>query len=250
MKAFKENPSFFEPENLAKATPRIVIEWLGLRRGGRTLAPPDPEVRASLLRDLGEKLVRYYGGDAYSLVVESRGYLRRGVGEGFIDLVKVFKAYQDPVEKKAFLLAKFLERRGVLEVRDHYNKEVPVDNHLVRIAIRTGIISVDSGTLERIALGDEFSDEEDYLIRYAARMAYKEVAKRAGIDPFILDDYLWAFGRQCCTQETPACRHGCSGKCERLAGCFNGRCVFQDWCRAFSNPLYMVSEHRFAKWWY
>ena len=250
MEAFKRDPSFFDPENLARATAKTVLDWLSVNQNGRRVGPPDPEVRALLLRDLGEKLLRYYGGDAYMLVAESRGFLRRGVGEGFIDLVKVFRAYQDPVEKKAFLLAKFLERRGVLEVKDHYNKEVPVDNHLVRIALRTGIISVDEETLEKISLGVEFSEEEDILLRYATRMAYKEVARRSGIDPFILDDFLWGFGRRCCTVSSPTCRAGCREKCGGMGGCVGESCVFQGWCRAYSSPLFMVSEHRFVKWWY
>ena len=248
--AYRRDPSFFDPENLARATPRTVVEWLGVEYGGRLVKPPDPDVRAELLRDLGYKLVNYYGGDAYRLVSESKGFLRLGVGEGFIDRLKVFKAYQDPVEKKAFLLAKFLERRGVLEVKDHYNKEVPVDNHLVRIALRTGIISVDQATLEKISLGVDFSEEEDVLIRYTARIAYKEVARRAGIDPFILDDYLWSFGRKCCTPARPTCKATCSRGCAKSLGCISGRCVFQEWCKASSNPLFMVTEHRFFKWWY
>ncbi len=248
--AYRRDPSFFDPENLAKATVKTVIEWLSVESRGSLVKPPDPDVRAELLRDLGYKLVQHYGGDAYRLVMESKGFLRLGVGEGFIDRVKVFKAYQDPVEKKAFLLAKFLERRGVLEVKDHHNKEVPVDNHLVRIALRTGIISVDQETLEKISLGVEFSEEEDVMIRYATRIAYKEVARRAGIDPFVLDDYLWSFGRKCCTPVSPTCKTSCREGCAKSLGCVNEKCVFQEWCRASSNPLFMVGEHRFFKWWY
>ncbi len=246
---FREDPGFFEAERLAKVTVRDVLEWLSVRVGDRVVKPPDPEVRAELLRDLGVKLLKLYNGDPYNVIVESRGYLKSG-GGGFINLLKVFKAYQDPVEKKAYLLAKFLERRGVLQVVDHYNKEVPVDNHLVRIAIRTGIVEVDENTLEAIASGLEFSEDADVMLRLAARRAYKDVARAGGLDPFILDDVLWSFGRKCCTRDNPTCRSSCRLECFKINGC-NGGCVLAQVCLAYSNPKLVVPEHRFTEtYWY
>jgi len=246
-KKLDEDPEFFTAERLARVTTRDVIEWLSVGDA----RPPDPDVRAKLLRDIGVKLGALYEGSAYRLVVESRGRLRRGVGEGFIDRLKVFTAYQDPVEKKAFLLAKFLERRRVLQVEDPWNKEVPVDNHLARIAVRTGIVSVDSEVLEKIAAGVEFSPEEDVMLRYAARLAYRVVSQESGIDPFLLDDFLWMFGRKCCTRENPACKGGCTRACEAVGGCSRGSCVLGPVCLAARNAMYMVPEHRFLEtWWY
>lgn len=247
MKKFEEDPEFFSPQRLARVTVEDVREWLSVGRA----SPPDPEVRAGLLRDLGRKLLALYGGEAYRIIVESRGLLRAGVGEGFIDRLKVFAAYQDPVEKKAFLLAKFLERRGVLPVHDPWNKEVPVDNHLARIAVRTGIVWVDGETLEKIAGGIEFTPEEDVMLRYAARTAYKVVAREAGMDPFILDDFLWMFGRKCCTREAPSCRAGCRSACSAIGGCRASRCVLEPACLASREIKYLVPEHRFLDtWWY
>ena len=247
MKKFEEDPGFFSPKRLARVTVDEVKEWL---RAGRA-RPPDPEVRAGLLRDLGRKLLALYEGEAYRIIVESRGMLRAGVGEGFIDRLKVFAAYQDPVEKKAFLLAKFLERRGVLPVHDPWNKEVPVDNHLARIAVRTGIVWVDDETLEKIAGGVEFTPEEDVMLRYATRVAYKAVAREAGIDPFILDDFLWMFGRRCCTREAPTCRSECRSRCSAIGGCRASRCILEPACLASREIKYLVPEHRFLDtWWY
>ena len=242
----EKDPEFFTAERLAKVTERDVEEWLSV--GG--VKPPDIGVRARLLRDLGSKLLSLYGGSAYRVIVESKGYLRRGVGEGFIDRLKVFTAYQDPVEKKAFLLAKFLERRSVVRFLDPENKEVPVDNHLVRIALRLGIVSVDRGLMERIRSWVELDWREDVMLRMAAREAYKIVAEAGGVDPFILDDFLWMFGRKCCTRESPVCRFGCREGCRVIGGC-DGGCVLSSVCKAFSSPIYMVPEHRFlSTWWY
>ncbi len=243
----EEDPDFFSAERLEKVTEEDVKKWLSRGRA----SPPDARIRAFLLRDLGRKLRLLYGGSAYRIIVESRGLLRGPPGEGLLDRLKVFAAYQDPVEKKPFLLVKFLERRGVLQVEDPWNKEVPVDNHLARIAVRLGIVEVDSQTLEKIAAGIEFSPEEDVMLRYAARVAYKIVSQESGIDPLVLDDFLWMFGRKCCTRESPTCRGGCRDGCSRIGGCSGGKCIFQHVCRAAADARYMVPEHRFLEtWWY
>ncbi|ESQ21031.1 MAG: hypothetical protein CISAcid_10640 [uncultured Acidilobus sp. CIS] len=247
-----DDPGFFEAERLAKVTEKDVEEWLTVKdeRGGAA-RPPDPSARAELLRDLGVKLLRLFDGDPMNIVLESKGYLRTGVSGGFIDLLKAFKAYQDPVEKKAFLLAKFIERRGVIRFQDPQNKDVPVDNHLTRIALRTGIVEVDRGTLARIARRLPFEPEEDALLRLAVRRAYRVVAQEAGLDPFVMDDFLWLFGRRCCTFESPSCAAGCSSRCSSMGGCSGGACVLAKACKAFEDRTYLVPEHSFQEtWWY
>ncbi|MEN2999284.1 MAG: hypothetical protein ABDH61_01735 [Acidilobaceae archaeon] len=243
---FRDDRGFFEAGRLARIRLSDVEEWLTW--GGRLRRPPDLEVRAELLRDIGEKLLKLYDGDPFQLVLEARGRLREGT-RGLIGDLKAFKAFQDPVEKKALLLAKFLERRGVLQILDQHNKEVPVDNHLVRIALRAGLVRVDEESLEKIAGGVELSEEEDVMIRYATRIAYKEVATRGAIDPFLLDDLLWSFGRSCCLRERPVCRGSCSQACAAVAGC-NGGCSLSSLCSAFREPRFMVPEHRFYSHWY
>ena len=242
----RRDPEFFTAERLASINRDELLKWLSIGK----VKPPDIDVRVKLLRDIGVKLLKLYNGSAYAIVEESRGYLRRGVGEGLIDLLKVFSAYQDPVEKKAFLLAKFLERRMVVRFNDPYNKEVPVDNHLVRIALRLGMVSVDGNTIERIRLKIDFDWREDVALRLAVRQAYKLLAAYSGLDPFILDDFLWLFGRRCCLTENPVCKVGCNDRCSAIGGCLE-TCIFKDRCLAYGNSKYMIPEHRFLRtWWY
>jgi hypothetical protein len=249
-KALSEDPDFFTADRLARISEDDVRRWLGVRSNNKVIEPPDTHLRALLLRDLGMKLKILFNGSAYNLIVESGGFLKDKWGGGFINLLKVFRAYQDPVEKKAYLLAKFLERRGVLRVADPHNKEVPVDNHLTRIALRLGLVNVDSDTLESIAYGRPFTWEEDVELRLAVRMAYKEAARAGGLDPFILDDFLWLFGRKCCTRDSPVCRAGCRDDCRRLGVCNAGNCVLASLCRAYEDPRYLVPEHNYIDTWY
>ncbi|MEB2793509.1 MAG: hypothetical protein G5Z42_02830 [Caldisphaeraceae archaeon] len=244
---FKDDPSFFYPEKLSSIKEEDVRSWLSVENKGRRIYPDDIRIRTSLLRDLGIKLTKLYS-DPFDIIVESQGFLRKGTNDGFIDLLKVFKAYQDPVEKKAFLLAKFLERRSVLKINDPYNKQLPIDNHLVRVAFRIGMLTADEATLEKMALGLSFSKDEDVLIRYEAREAYRLLSQFSGIDPFILDDIFWSFGRNCCTEEKPSCL-SCNEGCPR-SFCEQG-CIFVKKCKAGSNKRYMVKELKVAEnWWY
>ncbi|MEM4426513.1 MAG: hypothetical protein QXV55_02865 [Acidilobaceae archaeon] len=235
VKKLKEDLDFFEPRRLATISIKDVKEWLTLHND--KASPPDPDIRAELLKDLGVKLLKLYDGDPILLLTESRGFLKNR-GSGLIEILKVFKAYNDPVEKKAYLLAKFIERREVMSFLDPQNKEVPVDNHLVRIALRLGLVDVDSTFLEKIAYGIEVSEDEDVLLRFATRTAYKKLISKVGVDPFVLDDFLWNFGRKVCRRESPVCKSG-------------EGCPLAPTCRANSNPLYMVPEHKYLEtWWY
>jgi len=227
----RRNPGFFKPENLMRINEKSVLEWLSAGEA----SPPDPGVRAELLRDIGLKLTRIYEGDVLRIIKPGEIELRCGVGDGVLDKLKIFKAYMDPVEKKSHLLIKFLEARGLVRVRDYWRKRVPVDNHVTRIALRTGIVRVSGSLLDKIVSGEEVSLEEDVLVRTCIREAWHKVAVEAGVDDYVLDDFLWSFGRKYCVR----------GK----ARCVEGSCPFMRGCRAFNQGL-MINEHTFYNTWF
>lgn len=246
-KKYYEDPAWFSPEHMANITIDEVREWLSVSEPKR-VEPPDLEVRTMLLRDVGIKLMKLYSSSVSKLLEETKGYLK-AIHGGLIDRLKIFRAYEDPVEKKAYLFFKFIERRGLFKPVDEENVEVPVDNHLTRIALRLGIIKVKGRIKEKILKSKEFEWEEDVLLRIATRRAYKEVAKKAGIKPVLLDDFLWMFGRKCCLRERPACIL-CSTECTKYGWCRDNKCVLKDVCPAGrgEEPLYM--EHVYTNTWY
>ncbi len=204
---FNKDPSFFDPSNMANITPAEVKTWLSVDDGaGGKITIWDPEVRADLLRDLGRKLKAYYGGRVSSLIDSSGNYLKRGDGQGLVEKLKIFKAYSDPVEKKSYLFVKFIERRGLINIKDPWNKEVAVDNHLTRIALRLGLIRVYGSLKEKLDLNKPFEWSEDIALRFVVRKAYKGLSRVAGLDVFHLDDFLWTFGRRICTRVNPKCK--------------------------------------------
>ena len=142
---------------------------------GETVA--DPERRSMLWRDLASGVERDHGGDARALLAAADG--RLGGEGGLLARLATYEAYSDPLQKKSFLFAKICERRGWSQVRDPERWEVCADNVLMRLALRSGLISPGS-------LAD---------VRGATRDAFKLVAGRCGVPPQVLDDLLWELGR-------------------------------------------------------
>ena len=240
----ERDPGFFTAERLAGVSEADVRAWLCVAG----VCPPDPGRRAALLRDLGAKLLRLYGGSALRLIEASGGWLHTWEpgAPGLVELLRVFEAYGDPVEKKAMLFAKFVERRGLLRVRDPWNKRVPVDNHLTRIALRLGLVAPEEPLLAKIRKGVEASPWEDVALRVAVREAWHLAAEAAGVDDFLLDDLLWTMGRRVCVHGRPRCR-GCSGH----EACSGGECVLRGLCPVGLGAAEPVEEHVFLDtYWY
>ena len=229
-KKYDEDPEFFTPQHLMSIGIDEVKQWLSYG----TAVPPDPDVRAYLLRDLGLKLVKLYDGQVTELVMKSNNRIRGTLeNPGLVDTLKVFRAYEDPVEKKALLFAKFIINRGLFKQLDKL--DVQIDNHLTRIAYRIGLVMVSGPLWEKIRKKIEVEPEEDILLRLNIRRAYRMVAEKSGIDPGDLDDYLWVHGRKTCLRdEEPKC----------------DKCIFKSICIARRNKIFMVAEHMFYNTWY
>jgi hypothetical protein len=173
LRSAEREPGLLTARRLVSASAEDVARWFFI--ADETVA--DPYRRATLWRDLAEGLLREYGGSAARLLAACGG--RLGGAGGLIDLLRAFDAYSDPLAKKAFLFAKIAERRGWLEVADPDAWEVAVDNVLMRLALRSGLVA--EGPLERV--------------RPATRDAMKALAVATGLSPTVLDDLLWELGR-------------------------------------------------------
>lgn len=229
MKMFEENPSFYDPHRLMEIRVEHVLNWLSIG----SASPPDPGTRAMLLRDLGLKLVKLYDSSVEKLIENSRKRLRgSGEQEGLVDKLRVFRAFEDPVEKKSMLFIKFIVARGLASFDD--KPTLPIDNHLTRIALRLGMVMVSGKLWDKIKNGVETSLVEDIMIRYTVRTAYEKLVEESGVDVRVLDDFLWKLGREVCLRNNPICE----------------KCVFNESCLARSNKNFMVNEHVHYNTWY
>ena len=211
------NRGFFKAEKLAQLRPDEADVLLTIN-GKRVW---DFHTRILLLRDVGKKALRI-GGFA-NIPRDSLKKLK--------ETIKQMRAYEDPVEKKVLLLAKFLDGRRLADFKDIEEADVPVDNHVSRIAYRLGIVDLNYDFLES---GVETTREEDIRLRELVKTAWRIVAKFADLHPFALDDYLWNFGRRICTRENPKCN----------------ACPFKDICKAHSLRRYPPEHLHLATWYY
>ncbi len=241
VKRFLENTDYFSPDQLINITTRDISEWFSVNKPRRKVVS-DPSTRAHLIRDIASKLIKIYEGKVMNIINLSGGYLYKSNGTGFIDQLKAFIAYSDPVEKKPLLLAKFLERRGIIKVKDQENINVPVDNHLMRIAVRLGIVKPTETILKYFKFWDEEVDRElDILFRLVARRAYSRLATKASISPFLLDDFLWKLGRERCKFNSPLCK-------ENDSDTVKNDCPFIETCEQYvKRKTIILNEHKFMK---
>lgn len=216
--------SFFTPARLAKVTPDDVKNWLG--------DVWDYGIRAFLLSDLGLKIMVWFNGSILGLIKRTGG--RLAGKDGFVESMKTFTAYSDPVEKKIFLLAKFLHGRGLVKFTDLENAHVAVDNHLTRIALRLGLVELNEKYEGMVKGQIPFTPQEDINLRLLVRDSWKHVSIASGVDAFALDDYLWNFGRTICLRDSP--------KCET--------CPFKKICSAYRSGVFLTEHSFYATYWY
>jgi hypothetical protein len=173
LRAERGRPGLLSAARLRGVDARVVAEMFAIE--GEAVAGAD--VRAALWRDLAAGLDRKYDGDAAALLAACER--RLGGERGLIARLSGFEAFSDPLAKKGHLFAKIAARRGWLDVDDPESWEVCADNVLMRLALRSGLVS--PGPLDEV--------------RPATRAALKAVAGEAGVSPPVLDDLLWELGR-------------------------------------------------------
>jgi len=205
----RDEPDFFSAERMAQISDEEVGEWLSLVINEERVVIYNPQERADLLRDSGESILQLGYKSSIELVKRSEGYVLRKKGIGLLQLLKNFKAYSDPVSKKSYLWIKFLTGRGLLDIQDLDNLNVPVDNHLSRIALRTGIVNVKNKEIQgRLRQEQPFTVSEDLELREAIRNAFKEILNYKKLKFNELDDLFWVLGRtHCIHSENPVCQN-------------------------------------------
>ena len=156
-------------------------------------------VRAALLRDAAGRILREYGGSSLGLIEASRGRLLVGDGTGLLERLDRFRAYADPLRKKSHLLAKLWERRGLLRVADPEHHDVAADTVLMRLALRGGLVRIRAAALAgKLGGRGRVTPAQEHALRAATLRAFRRVADAAGLSPAVLDDVLWAVGREAC----------------------------------------------------
>jgi len=202
--------------------------------------------RVGLLQDCARGLLERFDGDILRLYNISEGYLIRRDRKGLLNLLKNFRAYSDPVEKKSFLLLLYLNESGVWKIRDLENLKIAVDYHVMRIALRAGIVNVvDNALASRLLQRKRVKQSEDYEVRKTVREACSLLSKYSRHSAFDIDTMLWNMGRSCCFyKHDPICDTRICYKRDRCSFikatnylCL-GKCIFDGACLGSRNECY------------
>ena len=166
--------------------------------------------RVAILRDLGQGLLQDYRGtedEPYlspRLLAACNGRLRTPEGIGLLDRLANFEGYNDPHFKKAFVFLKAVDKLDMFRPQDRDQLFIPVDYHLIRMALRTGLVTVTDPTLaEQLRNQRDASQSDDLEIRQEVKLAYKALENISGINVFVLDEMFWTIGRSCCHYSRP-----------------------------------------------
>ena len=257
LQEYQRDPEFFSPENMSKISTSMIRKWLTVNEPLRVTIR-NPAERAELLRDGGHKLLEKYNGLVLTLLEQANHRLcadAKNQNLGFLDLLNQFRAYEDPASKKSLLLLKFLLRRNLWTLQNPEKLRIPVDNHLTRIAIRNGTVTISSEFETYLRNQEPISRSQDVELRKGVARAYNLVAQYAQRSVFELDDFFWHFGRQCCLANAPVCNVGCTDDCyastKLLQSPCQRKCPLRDACLAYQDiPRRSLIEPKVVTWYY
>ena len=214
MRRLIEDPDWFRPEQLAAASDEDLRGRLFADDNG-TIPFPDLDDRIRRTRAYGEWFAKFALTprdlvDAANMNKASLNKLLEIMGK-----VRGFDA--DPLEKRQLLLAMALSNRpeGFLTVNDPERWRPVLDYHLMRTALRTGIIELDDLEREDNRARRWITAETEWDIRKACYDALFEVQVKSGRSHALNDFAFWKARGYCPEMEQPQC-----DRCR-----FNGFCA-------------------------
>jgi hypothetical protein len=211
----------------------------------------DAEGRASLIRDLGVKMMRCGWTSAEEIFKHCNGRIATG-HPNLLEVLSRFRAYSDPVRKKSLYFLSVMRNNARWRYRDDESLGPPVDYHEVRGHLRLGTVQVnDWSLLQKIREGQPVTPNEDIVLRRAVYDAIVTISERSGIrNPSQLHYLFWNVFRSVCLRKGPQCFH-LDRTCDlpqryRHLGKYRNyeRCPFAGVCRSagVADPL---PEHAF-----
>jgi hypothetical protein len=217
----------------------------------------DPEGRAGLIRDLAAVMLQQGWKSLHALYVKS-GHLAVEGSAPLTAVLRHFRGYQDPVQKKSVFLIALLANCCGWEFRDLDRLPPPVDYHEIRGHLRLGTVQILSpALLQRLHLCQEVTDEEDVVIRSCVRDAILQIARMHGAAwPSTLHYLFWNIFRNLCLRDKPQCQEVASLEGlplryhDLVTSSGKPSCPFCRLCTAQSHKTFPVEYQRSATIWY
>jgi hypothetical protein len=174
-----------------------------------------------------------------------------------LSLLGRFRAYNDPVHKKAFFLLGLMRNSVGWGYADESELGPPVDYHEVRGHLRLGTVKIlDPDLQEKLFRRLPVQEADDVALRAAVSEAISLVARQAQIpNPMRLHYLFWNLFRAVCLRENPHCHsYPPNGALPPLYAHLVGhgdvrRCPFFEVCPS-ADRADRYLEHSFETDWY
>ena len=222
MRPLDGDPEFYSPQRQAELTRQDLLELFRADDG----SDPMPALELHL------EQARQYGRDMVALSLTPDEVVRRAQTssaplDAFLRLLDHVGGYkEDPLRKKSALLAMILNQRPELYLSFGADErlEPVIDYHLLRLALRTGLVDVlDDGLRQELADRRLLAPDDEWAVRSAAYRAIEELATESGRESGSLDHWLFSNARNRCPEMTePDC-----GRCRLDPICCHRRELFQ-----------------------
>ncbi len=214
MKMYRERgPEFFNPNSLAKLQYEQFIKWLPEEYGFQ-----DMITRYGMTVEYGQDCRSF---NKLSHRVETLTQVAHEYLDPlgfFLDVTATFPGYnKDPLFKKNLLLAMILANRPEKFLKIGPDEKWPpiVDYHLMRLALRLGIVDVSQEEYEKLSSRVWVSVETEQSVRDATYEAVRMVIELSGKPMSEIDFLMWSARRYCPEMTVPDCP----------------KCVFTDVCQ-------------------
>lgn len=257
MKALDEvrikSPSKFTPEYLAKISHKELTTWLSAYPKKKRLTKKMK--RAALVQDMAKFLLEKYGGKILNLASKSSGKME-GKNGMYALLAKTIAYGEDPLRKKATVFIDLADELNLIKFSDWENYVPPIDYHIVRILLRSGVVEVlNKQLLLKLMNYHPAIKAGDLAIRQACIKAVILMAGRSPKKRKKIQGIFWVIGRDCCHEETPNCKNcqleNCT--CKRyISNNCKGDCFLKESCLAFkeNKSFLKLREQNFISTWY
>jgi len=204
LRALERDASFFSPARQAALTEDDLAGALRADDGTNPMPGFDLHLRAA----------RAYGRDMQALdwtpasMIDAAAHSDRPRAALLDRLAHVGGYKEDPLRKKAMLLALILEQRPERFLRPAPGEAEPpvIDYHLMRSCLRTGVIEIrDEGLKERVIEREELAEDEEWAIRSAAYRAIQAVQRQSGRSMGAVDWLFFGARHRCPEMSEPDC---------------------------------------------
>lgn len=164
--------------------------------------------RIALVKNIAEVVNSRFNGEISRLKEELEKGFSRGGNEVY-EIMRGFKAFQDPLGKKSTLFLKLIYQSGLVDVQGYNEFKPLMDYHMQRLLLRSGCVEVlDMNIEEKLKKRQQIDSDEE--IREKCIQAIEIISEVSGIGILDIDDIFWALGRSCCNNKVLCRDRECS----------------------------------------